>query len=61
MKAAAIDRYGPPSVLKTHELPVPTPGPHQVLIAVHAAGVGSWDAEMRDGSWKPWRPSLPTR
>src|SRR4029453_18381965 len=53
MKAAAIDRYGPPSVLKLHELPTPEPEADQVLIAVHAAGVGSWDAEMRDGSWRP--------
>ena len=40
MKAAAIDRFGPPRVLKLHSLPVPRPGPKQVLIAVYAAGVG---------------------
>jgi hypothetical protein len=36
MKAAAIDRFGPPSVLKLHTLAVPEPGPGDVLIAVHA-------------------------
>jgi NADPH:quinone reductase-like Zn-dependent oxidoreductase len=53
MKAAAIDRFGPPSVVKLHMLPLPRPGPRQVLIELHAAGVGSWDQSMRDGSWKP--------
>ena len=51
MKAAAIDRFGPPSVLKLHVVPVPEVGPNEVLIAVHAAGVGYWDARIRDGSW----------
>jgi NADPH2:quinone reductase len=60
MKAAAIDRFGPPRVLKLHTLPVPRPGPKQVLIAVHAAGVGFWDASVRDGSWRPYgRPKFP--
>jgi NADPH2:quinone reductase len=60
MKAAAIDRFGPPSALKLHELPVPKPGPHEVLIALDTAGVGSWDASIRDGSWRrPGRPRFP--
>jgi len=59
MKAAAIDRFGPPSVLTTHRLPVPKPGPHEVLIALHAAGVGSWDGLARDGSWRPWGQKAP--
>src|SRR5712692_4674230 len=54
MEAAAIDRFGPPPVLTPHRLPVPTPGPREVLIALHAAGVGSWDGLVRDGSWRPW-------
>ena len=53
MKAAAINRFGPPSVLTRHTLPVPQPGPREVLIALHAAGVGGWDESIRDGSWKP--------
>ena len=37
MKAAAIDRFGPPSVIKLHTLPIPRLGPHDVLIALHSA------------------------
>jgi len=60
MKAAAIDRFGPPSMLTLHHVPVPTPGPHEVLIAVETAGIGSWDASIRDGSLRqPGRPRFP--
>ena len=60
MRAAAIDRFGPPSVLKLHTVPVPVPGPSEVLIAIQAAGVGVWDASVRDGSWRPFgRPKFP--
>jgi NADPH:quinone reductase-like Zn-dependent oxidoreductase len=51
MKAAAIDEFGPPSVLERRDVPVPRPGPREVLIAVHVAGVGIWDAKVRDGTW----------
>lgn len=60
MRAAAIDRFGPPSALTLHELPLPKPGPHEVLIAIETAGIGSWDASIRDGSWrKPGRAHFP--
>ena len=60
MKAAAVDRFGPPSALTLHEVPVPRPGPLEVLIAVETAGIGIWDASIRDGSWrKPGRPRFP--
>ena len=60
MRAVAADRFGPPSVLTVHELPVPKPGPHEVLIRLDTAGVGSWDASIRDGSWKkPGPPHFP--
>jgi NADPH:quinone reductase len=60
MKAAAIDRFGPPSTLTLHEVPVPRPGPQEVLIAIDTAGIGSWDASIRDGSWrKAGRPRFP--
>ena len=37
MKAAVVDRFGPPSALTLHELPVPRPGPHEVVIAIDTA------------------------
>ena len=57
MNAAAIDEFGPPAVLALHRLPVPKPGPREVLIALASAGVGSWDGLVRDGSWRPWGPN----
>jgi NADPH:quinone reductase len=59
MAAAVIDRFGPPSVLHPDRVPVPEPGPAEVLIALQAAGVGSWDESMRDGSWKEGRTRFP--
>jgi NADPH:quinone reductase len=47
MLAAAIDHGGGPEVLSLHHLPTPKPGAGQVLIAVHAAGIGVWEADMR--------------
>jgi NADPH:quinone reductase len=49
MRAAAIDRFGGPEVLKIHTLPVPSLDHGEVLIALDTAGVGIWDAEMRAG------------
>lgn len=51
MQAVVIDEFGPPPVLKLRTVPVPEPGPGEVVIAVQAAGVGIWDARIRDGSW----------
>ncbi|WP_437306448.1 NADP-dependent oxidoreductase [Sorangium sp. So ce388] len=52
MLAAAIDRFGGPEVLTIHELPVPTIGASEVLIALHSASVGPWDTAIRQG-WLP--------
>jgi NADPH:quinone reductase-like Zn-dependent oxidoreductase len=59
MRAAALDRFGGPEVLTIHELPVPTLDADQILIAVHTAGVGPWDADMRAGWWPEGEPTLP--
>lgn len=59
MKTAAIDRFGPPEVLTPHVLPVPKVGPQEVLIALHAAGVGIWDAKVRDGTSATGRERFP--
>jgi NADPH:quinone reductase-like Zn-dependent oxidoreductase len=49
MKAARILRFGPPSVITTDDLPRPEPGAGQLLVRVKAAGVGNWDALIREG------------
>jgi NADPH:quinone reductase-like Zn-dependent oxidoreductase len=41
-------------------LPVPEISPEEVLIAIHTAGVGSWDADIREGWWPGGgRPRFP--
>jgi NADPH2:quinone reductase len=47
MRAAAFDKGGGPEVLSIHRLPVPTPNPGEVLIAVHGAAVAVWEAGFR--------------
>lgn len=59
MKAAAIDRFGPPSVLKLRELPVPEIDDDEVLVRLAVAGVGFWDAKIRDGTWAEGKLSFP--
>src|SRR5437867_2825377 len=59
MRAAAIDRFGGPEELTIHTLPVPEIGTRELLIAVHTAGVGSWDADIRAGWWPEGRPKFP--
>lgn len=59
MRAAVIDKAGGPEVVKVRAVPVPAPEAGEVLIAVHAAGIASWDAQMRDGWWPGRRPRGP--
>src|SRR5262245_52567080 len=60
MPPAAVDRFGRPGALKLDVLPVPDIDATEVLIAIHTAGVGSWDASMREGWWPGRRrPKLP--
>jgi NADPH:quinone reductase-like Zn-dependent oxidoreductase len=40
-------------------LPVPGVGPSEIAIALHGAGVGIWDAKIRDGTWAPENVSFP--
>jgi NADPH:quinone reductase-like Zn-dependent oxidoreductase len=59
MKAAAADRPGDASMITLHSLPVPTPGPDEVLIAVHTAGVASWDVAIRQRPTRIKHSSFP--
>jgi NADPH:quinone reductase-like Zn-dependent oxidoreductase len=59
MEAAAIDHFGPPEVLNLHVLPVPTIDTGEVLIALDTAGVGPWDADIREGWYPSGKPRFP--
>jgi NADPH:quinone reductase-like Zn-dependent oxidoreductase len=49
MKAARVLQFGPPNVIMIDDLPRPEPGAGQLLVRVKAAGVGNWDALIREG------------
>jgi NADPH:quinone reductase-like Zn-dependent oxidoreductase len=52
VKAARIHSFGPPDVVVVEDVPVPSPGPGEVLVRVMAAGVAPWDAIIREGKSK---------
>ena len=58
MKAIQIHQFGDPEVLQLHEVPIPTPGPGQVLVKVRAAGVNPYETLMRAGAYAI-KPALP--
>ena len=48
MKAAIVERYGPPDVVHIGDAPKPVPAPDQVLVRVHATTVNRTDCgELR--------------
>ncbi|MCJ2016460.1 NADP-dependent oxidoreductase [Methylobacterium sp. E-065] len=49
MKACRVHRFGPPSVITLEDVPRLEPGEGEVLVKVHASGVGPWDAWIRAG------------
>jgi NADPH:quinone reductase-like Zn-dependent oxidoreductase len=48
-KAYGFREYGGPETQEWLDLPVPTPGPSELLVAVHAAGVNPVDWKIRAG------------
>jgi len=48
MKAARIHEFGSPDVISVDELALPTPEHGEVLVRVAGAGVGPWDAWIRE-------------
>ncbi|MBL8540656.1 MAG: alcohol dehydrogenase AdhP [Betaproteobacteria bacterium] len=59
MKAAVVQRFGAP--LTIEDVPVPTPGPGEVLVKIVATGVCHTDLHAADGDWpvKPVPPFIP--
>lgn len=68
MDAWTYRRYGPPGVLRLETLPVPVPGPKDILVRVHATTVNRTDCGFRSaeyvvsrlfsGLFRPKRPVL---
>jgi NADPH2:quinone reductase len=59
MKAIHIHETGGPEVLRLAELPIPQPGPGQVLIRVEAVGVNFIEIYFRKGVYKASLPLTP--
>lgn len=57
MKAMGIRRYGGPEVIERLELDLPAPGPGEILVQIHAAGVNPADWKIREGLFKDRMPS----
>jgi NADPH:quinone reductase len=51
MRAILAHAFGGPEVLAIADVPDPAPGPGQVLVRLHAAGVNPYDTYMRTGNY----------
>ncbi len=49
MAACRVNAFGPPSAISLERIPIPEPGPGEILVRVKAAGVGPWDGWIRSG------------
>jgi alcohol dehydrogenase len=56
MKAAQINSYGDPSVMKINEIDTPTMQDNQVLVEVHASSINPFDGKLRSGAMKTFIP-----
>lgn len=59
MKAIQIQETGGPEVLQLVELPIPAPGPGQVLIRVESVGLNFIEIYFRKGQYKTAFPFVP--
>jgi propanol-preferring alcohol dehydrogenase len=59
MKAAIVEQFGQPLVMR--DVLVPTPGPGQILVKTEACGVCHTDLHAANGDWpvKPTPPFIP--
>lgn len=53
MKTIHIREFGDPEALEIQEISCPTPGPGEVLVRIHAAGVNRPDLLQRMGKYPP--------
>ena len=61
MKAVRFDQYGPVEVLDVRDVPVPEPGPGEVLVRVKAAGINPGEAKIREGALHElWPATFPS-
>jgi len=60
MRAAALDRFGGVENIHMKQLPVPEPGPDEVLLRIESAGVGVWDPYEREGEFAKMFGTKPT-
>ncbi len=56
MKAAIVHEFGKPLLIEN--VPIPVPGPGELLVKVAACGVCHTDLHAASGDW-PVKPSLP--
>lgn len=63
MRAIQIDRYGGPEVIVRRDIPVPDPGPGEVLIHLRHSGINFMDVHTRQGKYagsQTYPISIPT-
>jgi NADPH2:quinone reductase len=60
MQAIAIDRFGGVDEMQVRTLPVPEPGPDDVLIRLGFVGVGEWDPFEREGGYAEMMGETPS-
>lgn len=58
MKAIVVREFGAPEVMKIEDVAEPSPGPGQLRVRVHAAGVNPVDTYVRAGTYAR-KPPLP--
>ena len=59
IRAIAIERFGTVDELQLVELPIPSPGPGEVLIRIAASGVNPVDVLLREGFAAGAHPQFP--
>jgi len=59
MRAYVLDYYGGAEGSRLRDVPVPTPGPRDILVSVRAAGLNPVDFKFRQGKLRAiYRPKL---